>query len=159
MYPCTPTTKYVPMCTCYKVCIYTHVYPLQNHLWWFVFTLTTLVLSLLIRAILYVRPFTYTYKQQWKPQVHSIIGGSLSEPHISGIALCMCVCMFLCLLACLLACLRLYTISFKWVRLCFQITKTELIHVVKGLLPECSVSDPKQRRLSWSNLLLAATYH
>ena len=44
--------------------------------------------------------------------------------------------------------LRPYTVSFKWARLNFNITKIELMHSVgEGLLPECSVGYPELRRL------------
>ena len=64
---------------------------------------------------------------------------SLSEPHTSGTALCMCVCMSVCMFVCL----QPYTVNSKLTHL----NILQSLNALVFLQLECSVGDLKQRLL------------
>ena len=87
-----------------------------------------------------------------------LIGVSLSELHTNVTALCTCVCMYTCLLACLLALDRPFTLNER-IQI-FHEDRREACEASGGLPSECSIGDPKQRRLklkhAWHLFVLQA---
>ena len=73
-----------------------------------------------------------------------IIGASLTKPHTSVTALHMWVCIYACLFACLD---RPLTVNFNERIQIFHEDRPEACKTSGGLLSECDIGDPKQRRL------------